>query len=160
MNGIFEWATSYRTLDELGADADAVVRIRATDRVTVSEISGLPFTATEVEVVETVRGKVPAVFPVVQTGAVPAPPETGRPARETSALRGGLDLLRPGPTYFLFLAERTGIPGEDTSGQYVIVRTLTGLYLEESGYACHLDPESPDLPAVLAVGELRERVAG
>nr|MDT0667200.1 hypothetical protein [Micromonospora sp. DSM 115978] len=71
LNGVFDWVKSYRTLDELVVDAEAVVRVRATDRVTVSEISELPFTATEVEVVETVRGTVPPVFPVVQMGAVP-----------------------------------------------------------------------------------------
>ncbi|EIV91068.1 hypothetical protein [Frankia sp. QA3] len=157
MNGIFDWTRQYRTIGELTASSAAVVRVRATDRAQVVEVGGLPFTITDVDVTETIRGDAPKTIRIRQLGASAA--HAGKISGGNSALRGGIDLLRPDSSYFLFISA-VEIPGEDTTNQYGIVRTLTGLYVEESGQACHLDPESPGLPKALPIDDLRDQVTG
>ncbi|WP_007509372.1 hypothetical protein [Pseudofrankia saprophytica] len=152
-------AESFRTIRELTAASDAVVRVCATDRTEVVAISGLPFTITDVDVTQTIRGDVPETIRVRQTGAAPGTevPEPGGDTTVSHVL--GEILLRPGTPYFLFL-DAFERPGEDTTNQYAVVGVLAGLYREESGQARLLDPESPGLPSVLPIEDLISEVTG
>jgi hypothetical protein len=156
---IVDRAQTLRTIHELTAASDAVVRACATDRTEVVAISGLPFTITDVDVTQTIRGDVPETIRVRQTGAAPGTDVPGSGGTTTASRVLGEILLRPRTSYFLFL-DAFELPGEDTTNQYAIVGVLAGLYREESGQARLLDPESPGLPAVLSIEDLISEVTG
>ncbi|KJE23064.1 hypothetical protein FF36_02666 [Frankia torreyi] len=135
---------SYHNIAELKADSDAIVRVQATDRTQTTVISGIPFTITDVHVTEVIRGTLPSTIRIRQT--------------DTGGV-GGDDILKPGSSYLLFL-ERFARDGEDVTNQYAVVGVAAGLYLEDSGQASHQDTESPQLPQVLPVRDLKAQING
>ncbi|EFC84938.1 hypothetical protein [Parafrankia sp. EUN1f] len=133
-------ASYYDSVAGLTADSDLVARVRATDKSEIALISGTPFTITDVEVTEAIRGKVPPALRIRQTGG---PTEPG--------------ILTAGESYLLFL-DKFELPGTDTTNQYVVVGVEAGLYLEKSGRLRLLDTESPDLPAEINVDDMKADV--
>ena len=133
-------AKSYTSVRQLAADSTLVVIGSATANVRIETINNIPFTVTSITVSRVLKGS--------WTGTSLAVRQTG----STSDPVGGSPLVSPGETYLLFLQPFVGVPG--TSGQFVVVGVAAGLFRVNGQFAYRLDPESPSLPATIAVADI------
>ena len=138
----------YHSIQELNADAVAVVRITATSTRSVEQSRTTPFTVTVVKVDRVLRGSVAS--PTIKLR------QLGSPSGAIHIEDAG-PLVQPGWSYVVFLIRFTYGPGRDT-GQYYPVGGGAGVYLDENGMLKRLDPQSPDLPAALSEAELQQQI--
>lgn len=133
---------TYGTLAALIRDADAVVVAHATGRATVEHVGAVPFTVSELDRVETLRGQdVGSLVEVRQPGSVDAPVEGGA-------------LLQGGRTYLLFLVIQRDRWGQRT-GRYGIVGVQAGIYSDAGNGEFARTDESSGIPSRLTIGDVR-----
>ncbi|MGI8688391.1 MAG: hypothetical protein ACR2M3_07405 [Thermomicrobiales bacterium] len=66
-------------------------------------------------------------------------------------------LLQSGGSYVIFLERFTFGPGKETD-QYIPVGGSAGLFRNQNGTLQKLDPDSPNLPATIALADLQKGI--
>jgi hypothetical protein len=133
----------YRSIQDLNNDAIAVVRVTATSTQSLDPIVKTPFTVTVMQVDQVLRGSV--------SGTKIKLRQLGSPTGVI--LTDEAPVVRPGNSYVIFLSNFTYGPGRGTD-QYIPVGGSAGIFFDQNGTLKRLDPQSPNIPAMLALSDL------
>jgi hypothetical protein len=138
-------ARGFHSIRELTVGAEIVVLARATPTRVVERIQTVPFSVTTMQAVQVWKGALPvgSSFKLRQLG--------------DSLDQGEVSLVSADQTYVLFIDRFTFGPGRETD-QFVVVGGGAGSYLVAGSQARRVDPDSPDLPARVELGDLRSDV--
>lgn len=135
-------AKEYKTMKELAAESDIVIRGKALSETALDEIGNIPFVATTVEVTEAFRGATTGAHIKVRQMA----------ASSAVVIEDVIPVLRPGNEYILHLTP-SGLKGK--ADQYFITGGAGGFLYGADGTAERLDPMSTRLPKTITAATVR-----
>lgn len=152
IEAVYEQSIALRDLADLHARATAVAVVRATGKSRIGEfvaVEGVlptPFPIVEVEVLQTIKGKLPNTIELREGYTYPDS-------------QGNEVPVVSGPAQFLLYVEPYSLgDGSPWNGQWVTTGWLSGVFMDlgvDSGAFTRVDREATVLPAELTVSEAR-----